>query len=105
MGSSLITALEGQNSFHRVVVELQSLSPDFLSIPTTPCGAATNYRLRDAYRQMVRHLEGWQEEPMWGGTKTVQRVLDSALQEVPGVSPFEAAMYWLQVNPKLMGVL
>jgi hypothetical protein len=28
--------------------------------------------------------------------------LDYALQEVPRISPFEAAVYWLQINQKLM---
>ncbi|MFZ0915029.1 MAG: hypothetical protein WBQ76_13940 [Candidatus Korobacteraceae bacterium] len=61
------------------------------------------YRLRDAHRQMVRHLEGWPEnDAVWGGAKTVQRLLDYALQDVPRLSPFEAAVYWLQINQKLM---
>jgi hypothetical protein len=60
------------------------------------------YRLRDAHRQMVRHLEGWHENPIWGGVKTPEKLLDYALQEVPRISPFEAAIYWLQLNPGLM---
>jgi hypothetical protein len=60
------------------------------------------YRLRDAHRQMVRHLEGWQEDATWGGPRTVQRLMDYALQEVPTISAFEAAMYWLQLNHTLM---
>jgi hypothetical protein len=47
---------------------------------------------------MIRHLEGWQENTEWGSTDTPQRQLDYVLQEVPEVSPFEAAIYWLQIN-------
>jgi hypothetical protein len=61
------------------------------------------YRLRDAHRQMIRHLEGWQEHnAIWDGSKTVQQLLDYALQEVPRISAFEAAVYWLQLNQNLM---
>lgn len=60
------------------------------------------YRLRDAHRLMVRHLEGWGESTVWGGKKTVQRLLDYALQDAPAISPFEAAIYWAQTNQKLM---
>ena len=60
------------------------------------------YRLRDVHRQMVRHLEGWEERPIWGGPDTPVRLTDYVLQEVPRVSPFEAAIYWLQLNYILM---
>jgi hypothetical protein len=60
------------------------------------------YRLRDVHRQMVRHLEGWEERPIWGGSDTPVRLTDYALQEVPRVSPFEAAICWLQFNYRLM---
>lgn len=60
------------------------------------------YRLRDAHRQMVRHLEGWDERAIWCGAETVQRLLDYALQEVPRITPFEAAIYWLQRDHALM---
>jgi hypothetical protein len=60
------------------------------------------YRLRDTHRQMVRNLEGWDVEVYWGSAKTVQRLVDYALQEVPRNSPFEAAIYWAQNNQKLM---
>jgi hypothetical protein len=60
------------------------------------------YRLRDAHRQMVRHLEGWGEDPIWGGADTVKRLMDYALQDVPRACPFEAAIYWLQLNHTLM---
>lgn len=60
------------------------------------------YRLRDAHRQMVRNLEGWRESTLWGDVKTPERLLDYALQDVPPVSPFEAAIYWLQLNFPLM---
>jgi hypothetical protein len=60
------------------------------------------YRLRDAHRQMIRHLEGGYENADWGGEKTVQNLMSYALQEVPIISPFEAAMYWLQLNHTLM---
>lgn len=60
------------------------------------------YRLRDVHRQMVRHLEGWQENTEWGGADTPKRQLDYVLQDVPEVSPFEAAICWLQINHSLM---
>lgn len=60
------------------------------------------YRLRDAHRQMIRHLEGWYENAAWGGMKAVQNLMSYALQDVPEISPFEAAMYWLQINHTLM---
>lgn len=60
------------------------------------------YRLRDAHRQMIRHLEGWGEKHIWGGPDTVKRLMDYALQDVPRICPFEAAIYWLQLNHALM---
>jgi hypothetical protein len=60
------------------------------------------YRLRDAHRQMVRHLEGWDENAIWGGPDAVRRLSDYALQDVPRICPFEAAIYWLQLNHGLM---
>jgi hypothetical protein len=60
------------------------------------------YRLRDAHRQMVRHLEGWDERPTWGRSDTVKRLTDYALQDVPRVCAFEAALYWLQLNQSQM---
>ncbi|MGC2476649.1 MAG: hypothetical protein WA485_20105 [Candidatus Sulfotelmatobacter sp.] len=60
------------------------------------------YRLRDAHRQMVRHLDGWEENSLWGGPDTPKRLTDYALQDVPKLCPFEAAIYWLQLNQKLM---
>lgn len=61
------------------------------------------YRLRDAHRQMIRHLEGWEEKPIWGEElETVNRLTDYALQDVPRACPFEAAMFWLQLNCGLM---
>ena len=60
------------------------------------------YRLRDAHRQMVRHLEGWGELPAWGGKNTAMRLTDYVLQDVPDIGPFEAAMYWLQHNQELL---
>ena len=56
------------------------------------------YRLRDVHRQMIRHLEGWQESTEWGSTDTPQRHLDYVLQDVPEISPFEATICWLQIN-------
>jgi len=56
------------------------------------------YRLRDAHRQMVRYLEGWEEDTLWGGADTPKRLTDYALQDVPRISPFEASIYWLQLN-------
>lgn len=60
------------------------------------------YRLRDVHRQMIRHLEGWHENTEWGSKNTPQRQLDYVLQQVPEVSSFEAAIYWLQINYTLM---
>lgn len=60
------------------------------------------YRLRDTHRLMVRTLEGWQEDAHWGGYDTPKRLTDYALQDVPEISPFEAAIYWAQMNQKLM---
>jgi hypothetical protein len=60
------------------------------------------YRLRDAHRQMVRRLEGWKKNAIWGGSKTAIRLTDYSLQDVPGICPFEAAIYWLQLNHTLM---
>ena len=60
------------------------------------------YRLRDVHRQMIRHLEGWLEKTEWGSMDTPQRQLDYVLQQVPEVSPLEAAVYWLQINHTLM---
>lgn len=54
------------------------------------------YRLRDAHRQMVRHLEGWGENATWGGRSTPTRLTDYAFQEVPRASFFEVALCWLQ---------
>jgi hypothetical protein len=51
---------------------------------------------------MVRHLEGWRENSVWGGKDTTQRLLDYALQDAPTIGPFEAAIYWAQSNQKLM---
>jgi hypothetical protein len=51
---------------------------------------------------MIRHLEGWTENALWGGSDTPKRLTDYALQEVPRISPFEAAIYWLQINHTLM---
>lgn len=60
------------------------------------------YRLRDAHRQMVRHLEGWGADAFWGGDRIIQKLMDYAMQEVPGICPFEAAILWAQRNQKLM---
>lgn len=60
------------------------------------------YRLRDAHRQMVRHLEGWEDNAVWGRRDTIQRLMDYAMQEVPDTSPFEAAILWAQSNQSLM---
>jgi hypothetical protein len=60
------------------------------------------YRLRDAHRQLIRHLEGWEENSTWGGADTPKRLTDYVLQEVPTLCPFEAAIYWLHLNQRLM---
>jgi hypothetical protein len=60
------------------------------------------YRLRDAHRQMVRHLEGWNADAVWGSRNTIQRLMDYAMQEVPAVSTFEAAIFWAQEKQPLM---
>jgi hypothetical protein len=60
------------------------------------------YRLRDAHRLMIRHLEGWDEAAIWGDGDTIKRLLDYSLQEVPALSPFEATLYWAQTNQRLM---
>jgi hypothetical protein len=59
------------------------------------------YRLRDAHRQMVRHLEGWESDAVWGRADTLRRLMDYAMQDVPDVSPFEAAILWAQSNQTL----
>lgn len=56
------------------------------------------YRLRDAHRQMIRHLEGWGEVVKWGGPKTPARFTDYDLTDAPPPSPFEAVALWLQKN-------
>jgi hypothetical protein len=61
------------------------------------------YRLRDVHRKMVRHLEGREEHCQeWGDPKTIQNIMDYALQEVPRISLFESAISWAQTNQKLM---
>jgi len=62
------------------------------------------YRLRDAHRQMIRYLENseWEVNAVWGGTDTAKRLTDYMLQDVPRICPFEAAVYWLQTNQRLM---
>jgi hypothetical protein len=58
------------------------------------------YRLRDAHQQMILEIEN----PGFFEIKSnpVQRLTDQTLQAAPRLSPFEAAIYWLQNQATLL---
>ena len=64
------------------------------------------FRLRDAGRGMIRRLEGWDGwydcEQDWVSVRTVQKLTDEALLDVPALTLFEVAVYWAQLNAKAM---
>lgn len=61
------------------------------------------YRLRDIYHQLILTLENPGSFEYGSKESTLlRRLTDRLFQDVPRVSPFEAAIFWLQANQSRM---